>query len=66
MPREPAVPFAGRHGDNPMWDHVILLVEVFAGLAGAALAPRLPARGKAGLALGLVPLAGFPLMAAFC
>jgi hypothetical protein len=49
-----------------MWEDVILLVLLLAGVAVGVLASRLPACGKAALALGLVSLAGFPVMVAFC
>ena len=47
-------------------DYVILLVQVVVGVAGGVAAWWLPARGKVGLGLGLLPLAGFPLWVAFC
>ena len=56
---------AGR-GSNPMLDYILLLVQVVVGVAGGVAAWWLPPRGKAGLALSLLPLVGFPLWVAFC
>ncbi len=56
---------------TPIWeplmvDDLVPLLLVAFGIVGGIASWGLPARGKAGLALGFIALSGYPLAVVFC